>query len=124
MYSSLIAISLNSSHRLYFNEYVFSLPIATGFGDPHMVTLDEKPFTFNGYGEYFILKVKGVDFTLQGRMEPLLADDGSPSKATVYTAFAAKENGSDVVQVRKIWEIQKKIYMYVVMGTQEFTFDK
>ena len=116
MYSSLIVISLNSSHRLYFNEYVFSLPIATGFGDPHMVTLDEKPFTFNGYGEYFILKVKGVDFTLQGRMEPLLADDGSPSKATVYTAFAAKENGSDVVQVRKIWEIQKKltiIYIYV-----------
>ena len=118
MYSSLIVISLNSSHRLYFNEYVFSLPIATGFGDPHMVTLDEKPFTFNGYGEYFILKVKGVDFTLQGRMEPLLADDGSPSKATVYTAFAAKENGSDVVQVRKIWEIQKNIYIYiyVVMG--------
>nr|XP_058948028.1 protein mesh-like [Pocillopora verrucosa] len=73
---------------------------ATGFGDPHMVTLDEKPFTFNGYGEYFILKVKGVDFTLQGRMEPLLADDGSPSKATVYTAFAAKENGSDVVQIQ------------------------
>lgn len=73
---------------------------ATGFGDPHMVTLDEKPFTFNGYGEYFILKVKGVDFTLQGRMEPLLADDGSPSKATVYTAFAAKESGSDVVQIQ------------------------
>ena len=107
MYSSLIVISLNSSHRLYFNNYVFSLPIATGFGDPHMVTLDEKPFTFNGYGEYFILKVKGVDFTLQGRMEPLLADDGSPSKATVYTAFAAKENGSDVVQVRKICGKQK-----------------
>ena len=63
--------------------------------------------TFNGYGEYFILKGKGVDFTLQGRMEPILAGDGSPSKAMVYTAFAAKENGSDVVQVRKIWGIQK-----------------
>ena len=117
MYSSLIVISLNSSHLLYFNKYVFSLPIATGFGDPHMVTLDEKPFTFNGYGEYFILKVKGVDFTLQGRMEPLLADDGSPSKATVYTAFAAKENGSDVVQVRKIWGNRIIDYLiYVAMG--------
>ena len=40
-------------------------------------------------------------------MEPLLADHGSPSKATVYTVFAAKENESDVVQVRKIWGIQK-----------------
>ena len=81
---------------------VLSLPLATGFGDPHMVTLDEKPFTFNGYGEYFILKVKGLDFTLQGRMEPLLKDDGSVSQATVYTAFAAKEHGSDIVQVRNI----------------------
>ncbi|CAH3038915.1 unnamed protein product [Pocillopora meandrina] len=33
-------------------------------------------------------------------MEPLLADYGSPSKATVYTAFAAKENESDVVQIQ------------------------
>ena len=69
--------------------------------------LDEKPFTLNGYGEYFNFKGKGCTFTLQRRMEPLLADHGSPSKATVYTVFAAKENESDVVQVRKIWGIQK-----------------
>ena len=74
--------------------------LATGFGDPHMVTLDGTPFTFNGYGEYFILKVSGVDFTLQGRMEPLTGDDGRLTRATVYTAFAAKESGSDTVQVR------------------------
>ncbi|XP_020611647.1 protein mesh-like isoform X3 [Orbicella faveolata] len=73
---------------------------ATGFGDPHMVTLDGTPFTFNGYGEYFILKVSGVDFALQGRMEPLVGDDGSLSRATVYTAFAAKEQGSDTVQIQ------------------------
>ncbi|XP_068694477.1 uncharacterized protein [Montipora foliosa] len=73
---------------------------ATGFGDPHMVTLDGTPFTFNGHGEYFILKVSGVDFTLQGRMEPLTADDGTLTRATVYTAFAAKEAGSDTVQIQ------------------------
>ncbi|XP_074609533.1 protein mesh-like isoform X5 [Acropora palmata] len=73
---------------------------ATGFGDPHMVTLDGTPFTFNGRGEYFILKVSGVDFTLQGRMEPLTAEDGSLTRATVYTAFAAKESGSDTVQIQ------------------------
>ena len=71
------------------------------------MTLDEKPFTLNGYGEYFNFKGKGVYFTLQRRMEPLLADNGSPSKATVYTAFAAKENESDIVQVREISGIQK-----------------
>ena len=73
-----------------------------------------KPFTFNGYGEYFILKGKGVYFTLQGRMEPILAGDGSPSKAMVYTAFAAKENGSDVVQVRKIWGYRNIDYLISV----------
>ncbi|XP_073244634.1 uncharacterized protein [Porites lutea] len=72
---------------------------ATGFGDPHMVTLDGTPFTFNGYGEYFILKVRGVNFTLQGRMEPLIDDDGTKTDATVYTAFAGKESGSDTVQI-------------------------
>ena len=71
------------------------------------MTLNEKPFTLNRYGEYFNFKGKRVYFTLQRRMEPLVADHESPSKATVYTAFAAKENESDVVQVRKIWGIQK-----------------
>ena len=26
--------------------------IATGFGDPHMITLDGVEYTFNGYGQY------------------------------------------------------------------------
>ena len=82
------------------NGIFFINTIATGFGDPHMVTLDGTPFTFNGYGEYFILKVRGVNFTLQGRMEPLIDDDGTKTDATVYTAFAGKESGSDTVQVR------------------------
>ena len=90
-------VSSNSNTEILY----LLLPLATGFGDPHMVTLDGTPFTFNGYGEYFILKVSGVDFALQGRMEPLVSDDGSQSRATVYTAFAAKERGSDTVQVSK-----------------------
>ena len=64
-------------------------------------------------GSTSISKGKGCTFTLQRRMEPLLADHGSPSKATVYTVFAAKENESDVVQVRKIWGIQKYWLFYV-----------
>ncbi|XP_078360273.1 sushi domain-containing protein 2-like isoform X2 [Oculina patagonica] len=73
---------------------------ATGFGDPHMITLDGVEYTFNGYGEYQILNVAGPDFKLQGRMQPLINDDGSNTRATIYKAFAMKENDSDVVQVR------------------------
>ncbi|KAL9985251.1 hypothetical protein ACROYT_G007629 [Oculina patagonica] len=72
---------------------------ATGFGDPHMITLDGVEYTFNGYGEYQILNVAGPDFKLQGRMQPLINDDGSNTPATIYKAFAMKENDSDVVQV-------------------------
>ena len=76
---------------------------ATGFGDPHMITLDGVEYTFNGYGEYEILKVAGPDFKLQGRMQPLINDDdGTKTRATVYKAFAMKENTSDVVQVDKV----------------------
>ena len=64
-----------------------------------MITLDGLEYTFNGYGEYYILQVTGPDFKLQGRMQPLINEDGSNSRATIYKAFAMKENGSDVVQV-------------------------
>jgi len=74
-----------------------SLAISTG--DPHIVTLDGVWYTFNGFGEYHILLVAGPEFNLQGRMQPLINEDGSVARATVYKAFAMKENGSDVVQV-------------------------
>ena len=64
-----------------------------------MITLDGLEYTFNGYGEYYILQVTGPDFKLQGRMQPLINEDGSNTLATIYKAFAMKENGSDVVQV-------------------------
>ena len=67
-----------------------------------MITLDGVEYTFNGYGEYQILQVAGPDFQLQGRMQPLINDDGNKSRATVYKAFAMKENGSDAVQVTKL----------------------
>ena len=79
--------------------YYYILFSATGFGDPHIITLDGVTYTFNGYGEYTLLRVNTTDFTLQARMQPLVRSNGALDRATVYTAFAMKENGSDVVQV-------------------------
>ena len=67
-----------------------------------MITLDGVEYTFNGYGEYQILQVEGPDFKLQGRMQPLVNDDGSTIRATIYKAFAMRENASDAVQVTNI----------------------
>ena len=80
-----------------------------------MITLDGVEYTFNGYSEYHILQVAGPDFQLQGRMQPLINDDGSNTRATIYKAFAMKENDSDVVQVTDIYctkmdQLANKVY--------------
>ena len=64
-----------------------------------MTTFDGVNYTFNGYGEYHVLRVAAPDFDLQGRMQPLINCDGNFTRATVFKAFAMKENGSDVLQV-------------------------
>ena len=38
-------------------------------GDPHLTTLDNKAYTFNGLGEFTLIKAN--DFTLQGRTQPV-----------------------------------------------------
>ena len=69
-------------------------PIARGRGDPHITTLDERTYTFNGLGEYVLLRENSKDFEFQGRTE--LAPN---SDATIFSAFAIKD-GSDVVEVQ------------------------
>ena len=82
----------------YFWLIIFA---AIVFGDPHMITIDGVEYTFNGHGEFIVSKVKNSTFILQGRMEPLSNENSQESRATVYTAFVSKEDGSDTVQVKE-----------------------
>ena len=63
-----------------------------------MRTIDGFQYTFNGRGE-FILLTTDV-FTLQGRMESITTPDGSSSLGTVFSAIAAKQTDSDMVEFR------------------------
>ena len=83
---------------MFFHCYLLEKK-AIGSGDPHMITLDGVQYSFNGYGEYHVLQIPPVGFELQGRMQPLIKDNGSNTLATGFKAFAMKENVSDVVQV-------------------------
>ncbi|CAH1801127.1 unnamed protein product [Owenia fusiformis] len=65
------------------------------WGDPHVRTLDGKTYSFNGLGEYWLIKTTDDYFTLQGRTSKALTSNGTATKATVFTAFAAKEESSD-----------------------------
>ncbi|XP_060603455.1 mucin-like protein isoform X2 [Ruditapes philippinarum] len=77
----------------------------TFWGDPHFQTLDGLNFTFNGLGEYTLLKVQteNISFDLQARTERARKQDGSLSDATLFSAFAAKDssNASFYVELNK-----------------------
>ena len=59
-----------------------SFCVAWGWGDPHITTLDGYQYTFNGWGEYILLKVED-QFELQGRTSPF-----NNTNATMFSAFA------------------------------------
>lgn len=55
-----------------------------GLGDPHITTLDGANYTFNGWGEYILMRVEG--FTLQGRTTPV--NRTIMGSATQFASFA------------------------------------
>ncbi|XP_061422348.1 mucin-like protein [Lethenteron reissneri] len=67
-------------------------------GDPHITTLDNVSYTFNGLGEYTVLEVSTDqnDFTMQARTA--IAGSNGTSKATSFVAIVAQENGSSKVE--------------------------
>ena len=60
-----------------------------GRGDPHITTLDGKEYTFNGHGEYVL--VKSGSLNIQARTQPAQNTNGSRVQATVFTALAIRE---------------------------------
>ncbi|XP_053387247.1 uncharacterized protein LOC123541978 [Mercenaria mercenaria] len=75
----------------------------TFWGDPHFSTLDGMNFTFNGLGEYTLLRINTdtCNFDLQARTERTLKEDGNLSDATVFAAFAAKDSTNSSVHVER-----------------------
>lgn len=69
------------------------------YGDPHIVTLDAHKYTFNGKGEFTLIKTQDDIFSLQGRMVEAENSDGEASAATVFSALVGKEANSDTVQI-------------------------
>ncbi|KAJ8037432.1 Sushi domain-containing protein 2 [Holothuria leucospilota] len=67
-----------------------------GTGDPHFISLDGKEFTFNGAGEFLLVRSSLHDMTFQARMEVLPGTD-----ASVYTAFVLISNDSAPIQVQR-----------------------
>jgi len=69
--------------------------IAWNWGDPHFTTLDNFTYTFNGIGEYVLLRAMGeVNVEFQGRTALV-----SSSNATMFSAFAMQHEDV-IIQVK------------------------
>lgn len=104
--------SSSMSHKLWLSinlsqctlPYVLTtlyLFLALNFGDPHIVTLDGKNYTFNGYGEYTMLKISkdSVQFYLQARTDLATTANGTSINATIFSAFVALDQTGSKLQI-------------------------
>lgn len=66
--------------------------VATVFGDPHFVTFDNVEYTFNGKGEFVLLRVNDIKDKLdvQGRFEQMPPNMFGPVMATHLTSVAGE----------------------------------
>ena len=78
-------------------------------GDPHLTSLDGGNFTFNGWGEYLLLKFSNgrTQFELQTRTEPVQG-----SSATQLVAFAFAMLRHSPVEVR-LNDITRELEVYL-----------
>lgn len=75
---------------------------AGGNGDPHLTTFDGLPYTFNGAGEFWMIRNSSdMPAAVQSRMEQFF-DGTVPKLATTFTAFAFKVGASSTIQVRNL----------------------
>ncbi|CAK9825077.1 Protein mesh [Anthophora retusa] len=76
--------------------------VATVFGDPHIVSFDGLEYTFNGKGEFVLVRVNNIKDKLdvQGRFEQLPNNIYGEVRATQLTTIAARGNNSATIEVR------------------------
>ena len=82
--------------------FVFLSSLAWFWGDPHINTLDGGTYTFNGLGEYVLLRTNDTEFEIQARTK--LATPNTT--ATVFSAIAvtSDKDRTEIIQVHKINE--------------------
>ena len=67
------------------------------WGDPHIKTLDDRSYTFNGLGEFVMVDANEGQFQLQARTKRA---QGNNTKATIFSAGAAKEENTSIIEIR------------------------
>ncbi|XP_392408.3 protein mesh isoform X2 [Apis mellifera] len=101
--------------------------IATVFGDPHIATFDGLEYTFNGKGEFVLVRVNDLKdkLDIQGRFEQLPNNIHGEVKATQLTSIAARGNNSATIEVRlRPKHAQWRYRLNVFANKQPVFFDR
>lgn len=73
--------------------------LSSSFGDPHITTIDERDYAFNGLGEYYLLTYgtkSNTEFEIQARTARALDKDNKKSFATVFTGVTTIDINSNI----------------------------
>lgn len=89
------------------------------FGDPHITTLDQVNYTFNGLGDFLLVQAQdgNSSFLLQGRT----AQTGS-ARASNFIAFAAQYNSNSLAPITVQWFLKPNDTIEVRLNDQTVTF--
>ncbi|XP_023584443.1 LOW QUALITY PROTEIN: mucin-4 [Trichechus manatus latirostris] len=90
------------------------------FGDPHITTLDGANYTFNGLGDFLLVRAqdRNSSFLLQGRT----AQTGT-AQATNFIAFAAQYNSSSLDPITVQWILEPNNKIHVRLNNETVTFE-
>ena len=96
------------------------------FGDPHITTLDGGQYTFNGYGEYTMMKIdyNGTTFDFQARTDLVTTANGTTINATIFSAFVAKDHTGSTMQVEMSRNRDSELHLPVKNTLSKKLLDK
>jgi hypothetical protein len=101
--------------------------IAGVYGDPHIITFDNLKYTFNGKGEFVLVRTESIRNRLevQGRFEQMPLNAYGEVRATQLTSVVARGNSTTVIEVRqRPKEARWRYHLDVLANGKRVYFDR
>ncbi|KAK4887724.1 hypothetical protein RN001_003995 [Aquatica leii] len=97
------------------------------FGDPHIMTFDNIIYTFNGKGEFVLVRTSNTENKLdvQGRFEQMPMNAYGEVLATQMTSVVARGNSSTIVEIKlRPQDAQWRYRLDVLANGRRIYFDR